>query len=57
MRIYHVYKEANKCADVLANLGCDLAESMMIYEKPPVQVEQLLIVDVLGVSTPRLISV
>jgi len=23
-RIYHSYHEANRCADVLANLGCNL---------------------------------
>lgn len=25
-RIYHLYHEANRCADVLVNLGCDLGD-------------------------------
>lgn len=30
VKIYHVYREANKCADVLANMGCDLAGTEVI---------------------------
>lgn len=57
IQIKHIYREANKCADLLANLGCDQHCSMVVYEQPPVAVLQALNADVLGVSTPRLISV
>ena len=32
MQFKHCYREANKVADVLANVGCALVESVCIYE-------------------------
>lgn len=57
VRICHVYREANRSADALANLGCLDGPQLMFYEHPLVQVAQLLLLDVMGVSTPRTISV
>lgn len=42
---------------MLANLGCDLSSTVVPYEHPPLELSQMLLSDVLGVSTYRVISV
>lgn len=56
VRVKHVYREANRCADVLANLGCDQEGQMHLYEHPPSKISQLLLADVVGVATPRVVN-
>lgn len=51
----HVYREANKCADCLANIGCDQQQALEFYVQPPLVLEVLLDNDVRGVFTPRLV--
>jgi hypothetical protein len=53
----HVYREANKVADWLANLGCTLANGTTLFEYPPREVQSLVDDDVLEVSTSRIIRV
>jgi ribonuclease HI len=53
----HVYREANKVADYLANLGCNLVNGITLFDVPPREVQQLVDDDVLGVSTSRMIIV
>jgi ribonuclease HI len=53
----HVYREANKVADWLANLGCNLANGTTLFEYPPREVQSLVDDDVLEVSTSRIIRV
>jgi ribonuclease HI len=53
----HVYREANKVADWLANLGCTLANGSIFYEFPPREVQALVDDDVSEVSTSRMIRV
>jgi hypothetical protein len=53
----HVYREANKVADWLANLGCNLANGSILYEFPPREVQALVDDDVSEVSTSRMIRV
>ncbi|KAL5142618.1 hypothetical protein HKD37_09G025763 [Glycine soja] len=48
-----MYEQANYCADALANLACGLEEDYVIFDHPKL----LLLADVSGVSTPRLISI
>lgn len=57
--IQHVYKEANRVADGLANMGCNLMENnpYVLFETPPDSVRQYVADDVIRVSTPRLTSV
>lgn len=55
--VSHIFREANKCADVLANLGCEVGSHLVIFERLPVQLAQVLLADVMGVSTPRLVHV
>jgi len=54
--VCHSYHEANKCVDALANMGCDGGEFLIIYEHCPTHVRHLLLADIVGVSTPRLIK-
>ncbi|MCH79377.1 putative non-LTR retroelement reverse transcriptase [Trifolium medium] len=55
--INHVYREANYCVDALANFGCSLDSSIMVFDVCPSQLRQLMLADVMGITTPRIISV
>ncbi|CAJ2630505.1 uncharacterized protein LOC123911572 [Trifolium pratense] len=46
---------ADKVADALATMGCSLKETRVL-EEPSFDLEQLCLADVLGVSTPHVIS-
>lgn len=54
VRIRHVYREANRVADRLANMGVEQAEAFIVYDDPPASIRELLLADVMGVTTPRL---
>jgi ribonuclease HI len=56
IRIIHVYREANRCADMLANMGSEGTSGIVYFANPPSRVVQLVDDDVRGVSFPRLIS-
>lgn len=53
VHIHHIDREANACADALANLGCEGSFNMTMYKQPPAFLGQLLLADRMGVSTPR----
>jgi ribonuclease HI len=55
VRIQHSYREANKCADMLANIGCDSGGPLIYYESCPTPLSFLFAADLVGVATPRLI--
>jgi hypothetical protein len=55
--VKHSYREANKCADVLADIGCTLESHIMYYESCPSECHLVWSDDVLGIATPRLIPV
>lgn len=57
IRVSHVYREANKVADGLAALGCELVDDVVFYYQPPSSVLQYVHDDCNGVSTPRLVAV
>jgi hypothetical protein len=50
-----VYREANRVADVLASLGCQLVD-ISLYDDPPNGIDQLCSLDSSGVTTPRIVS-
>lgn len=52
VRIRHIYKESNRVSDTLE---CTL-DGIIFMDNPTFQIEQLCIVDAIGVSTPRVIS-
>jgi ribonuclease HI len=56
VKICHSYREANFCADALANLACDGGFTMILYEQCPAQVRSIYLADVVGVYTPRLVN-
>lgn len=55
VRVTHVYREAHTVADGLVRMGCGLVYRLVTMHHPPPQVSQLLLADVVGVVTPRLI--
>jgi ribonuclease HI len=57
VRIIHIFREANRCADMLANMGCESSSGTVYFDKPPSRVAQIVEDDIRGVSFPRLISV
>ena len=35
VRVGHVYREANQCADLLAKRGCSMMENFAVFDFPP----------------------
>jgi hypothetical protein len=35
--VHHSYRESNKCADALANIGCKLGYGSVVYDRCPTQ--------------------
>jgi len=56
MFLIRINREANRCADALVNIGCSLDYNLKIYETCSTQIRHLLLVDVIEITTPRLIS-
>jgi L1 cell adhesion molecule like protein len=54
--ISHTYREANKCVDALANIGCSLSYDVMFYESCPDIMSNIYVADMQGSSTPRLVA-
>lgn len=57
MIIKHSYREANKCADALANHVCQMEEDFLMFEQVPSFLAQLLPFDTVRAASPRLVSV
>jgi ribonuclease HI len=55
VEISHIYREANHCADALANLGCSHDSHLRVFDSCPSFMKDLYNLDLLGNSTPRLI--
>jgi hypothetical protein len=56
VKVQHSYRETNTCADALANIGCSMGSTLMIYESCPTQLRHLLVADQMGVPQPRMIN-
>ena len=54
VRVTHVYREVNRCADFLAKKGCCLREDFVIFETSPL--DKLLVSDVNGLYYYRQIA-
>lgn len=50
VKVNHVYREANKSANFLANLRCEIRMSQEIYDVPPANLGQVLLADSMRVS-------
>jgi hypothetical protein len=55
IEIFHTYRETNKCADALANLGCSLGYDLVFFDDCPLTIRETFANDNMGISTPRLI--
>ncbi|MCI74087.1 ethylene responsive transcription factor 1b, partial [Trifolium medium] len=53
----HSYREANACADTLANMGCEHGPGLRLYDQCPPRLSSLVLADVMGIATPRIIVV
>ncbi|CAJ2653650.1 unnamed protein product [Trifolium pratense] len=56
VKIRHTYREANLCADALANIGCGLGDTVIFYESCPTQIRHLFALDAAGTTVSRLVS-
>ncbi|KAK2417534.1 Polynucleotidyl transferase, ribonuclease H superfamily protein [Trifolium repens] len=52
VKIMHIYREANRCADMLANMGSEGVSEIEFFERPPSRVLQIVEDDVRSVSYP-----
>ncbi|CAL5373274.1 unnamed protein product [Camellia sinensis] len=48
--VQHVWKEGNLCADALEKFGAQQPEDVMVVNEPPVEIQSLLVVDMIGLS-------
>jgi hypothetical protein len=54
--VHHSYRESNKCADALANIGSKLGYGSVVYDRCPTQLSSLLLADMMEISIPRLVA-
>ena len=50
------YREANQCADALANFGCSLTGEITFFESCLAQFSHVLAANVIGIYIPHLIT-
>jgi ribonuclease HI len=55
VQISHVYREANRCADALTNIGCSLDHNVIFYDTCPDIISDIMLADLMGITTPRMI--
>lgn len=53
VRLSHCYREGNKVADRLANIGVLQEVHVVFFAAPPPEITTLLHEDIMGVTTPR----
>jgi hypothetical protein len=51
VKVMHEYREAKKCADAHANIGCNLDHEVIFYDVSPVEVKEILLADAMGIAT------
>lgn len=52
---FHCFREGNRVADRLANIGVGLRESVVYFDTPPPSISLLLWEDIVGVASARLV--
>ena len=55
-QIFHIYRKASQCADVLAKLGASNVNSFVIFLYPPPVVESIIASDKASLRCNRLIN-
>ncbi|KAF7821789.1 ethylene responsive transcription factor 1b [Senna tora] len=56
-KLQHLYREANSCADALANRGGQSKANLTIFSSPPNFIQYLLLSDVLEIGEQRSIRI
>ena len=57
VRVVHVFREANKCADWLAKWGCSMSEDFAVFDFPfTAELETLVVKDINGLYYCRLVA-
>jgi hypothetical protein len=56
VKVQHSYCEANTCAYALANIGCSMRSTLIIYESCPTQLRHSLVADQLRASQPHMVK-
>ncbi|GAU24057.1 hypothetical protein TSUD_388500 [Trifolium subterraneum] len=54
--IHHAYRELNKCADVLANFGCNMESTSVLYENCLLHLSELFLAGIMEINTSRVIA-
>ncbi|XP_021751076.1 uncharacterized protein LOC110716749 [Chenopodium quinoa] len=49
------YREGNRVADILANIGVGFQERVVYFDDPPVEIKNFLWEDLVGVALPRMV--
>ena len=57
LRVRHIYREANRCADLLAKLGTSIVSDYVEFPSPPVDLMHVLEDDACGMAVNRLCPV
>jgi hypothetical protein len=52
IKIIHIYREVNRCADMLANMGSEGTSGIEFFVNPPARARQIVRDDVRGVYVP-----
>ena len=50
VRLIHYFREANRCANALTNLGTNMEDDFTVFESPPPFIVNLLLSDKLGLT-------
>jgi hypothetical protein len=54
IEICHVFREANRCADWIANYAHSLPIGLHYLPQPPIGLSSILLSDIVGIAIPRL---
>lgn len=57
VKLEHIFREGNKVADTLANLGVGLSPTVTFFEQPPPYVIDIVFDDCMGISFPVFVKV
>ncbi|CAL5382095.1 unnamed protein product [Camellia sinensis] len=52
--IQHILREGNKCADLLANMGAEQLEPLVVVDEPPIVVRSQIVADMVGMAYRRI---
>ncbi|KAJ9128475.1 hypothetical protein P3X46_034971 [Hevea brasiliensis] len=54
IRLRHIFRENNMCADWMAHFGGSIPIGLQLFDDPPLGILSLLFLHICGISYPRL---